>query len=175
MSVVDGLVMQIHIGSKRNHHRRNYRRFGLNTGADIPITSEFTVNLQELLNEYGDDPRLTLVVFTLDETTYARELAPLAGYYPAMKLGAAWWFHDSIQGMIRFREMVTETAGFYNTVGFTDDTRSFPSISARHDLCRRVDANFLAGLTVRHIIERDEAQVLIKALAYDLAKKTYKL
>ncbi|MCK9559347.1 MAG: glucuronate isomerase [Candidatus Marinimicrobia bacterium] len=175
MSVVDGLVMQIHIGSKRNHHQRNYRRFGLNTGADIPITSEFTVNLQELLNEYGDDPRLTLVVFTLDETTYARELAPLAGYYPAMKLGAAWWFHDSIQGMIRFREMVTETAGFYNTVGFTDDTRSFPSIPARHDLCRRVDANFLAGLTARHIIDPAEAHTLIKALAYDLAKKTYKL
>ena len=175
MSVADGLVMQMHVGALRNHNLRNFRRFGPDIGADIPVRSEFTVNLRELLNEYGTDSRLTLVVFTLDESTYSRELAPLAGYYPAMKLGAAWWFHDSIQGMIRFREMVTETAGFYNTVGFTDDTRSFPSIPARHDLCRRVDSNFLAGLVVRHIIDLDEAHALIRALTYDLAKKTYKL
>jgi glucuronate isomerase len=175
MSLDDGLVMQIHVGADRNHNEWLYRKFGPDKGADIPIRSEFTNNLRELLNVYGNDPRLTLVVFTLDESTYARELAPLAGHYPALKLGAAWWFHDSIQGMIRYRQMISETAGFYNTVGFTDDTRSFPSIPARHDLCRRVDANFLAGLAARHIIDPAEAVRLIRALTYDLAKKTYKL
>jgi len=175
MSIADGLVMQIHVGADRNHNEWLFRKFGPDKGADIPVRSEFTNNLRELLNAYGNDPRLTLVVFTLDETNYSRELAPLAGHYPALKLGGAWWFHDSIQGMIRFREMMTETAGVYNTVGFTDDTRSFASIPARHDLCRRVDANFLAGLTARHIIDKDEASRLIHALAYDLAKKTYKL
>ncbi len=175
MSIADGLVMQIHVGADRNHNEWLFNKFGADKGADIPIRTEFTNNLRELLNTYGNDSRLTLVVFTLDESPYARELAPLAGHYPAMKLGASWWFHDSIQGMIRYRQMITETAGFYNTVGFTDDTRSFPSIPARHDLCRRVDANFLAGLTARHIIDPAEAVRLIRALTYDLAKKTYKL
>jgi len=175
MSVADGLVMQIHVGADRNHNELLFQKFGADKGADIPIRTEFTNNLRELLNTYGNDPHLTLVVFTLDESTYSRELAPLAGHYPAMKLGASWWFHDSIQGMLRYRQTITETAGIYNTVGFTDDTRSFPSIPARHDLCRRVDANFLAGLTARHIIDPAEAVRLIRALAYDLAKKTYKL
>jgi len=175
MSIADGLVMQIHVGADRNHNEWLFNKFGADKGADIPIRTEFTNNLRELLNTYGNESRLTLVVFTLDESPYARELAPLAGHYPAMKLGASWWFHDSIQGMIRYRQMITETAGFYNTVGFTDDTRSFPSIPARHDLCRRVDANFLAGLTARHIIDPAEAVRLIRALTYDLAKKTYKL
>lgn len=175
MSVEDGLVMQLHPGALRNHNRRLYARFGADKGGDIPLATEYTRNLQELLGEYGNDPRLTLVVFTLDESTYARELAPLAGHYPAMRLGCPWWFHDSIEGMTRFRQQAVETAGFYNTVGFTDDTRAFLSIPARHDLARRLDANFLAGLVARHIIGMEDARTIARALAYDLAKRAYKL
>lgn len=175
MSIEDGLVMQIHPGSFRNHNQFIFQKFGPDKGSDIPIQTEYTRNLHELLNKYGNDPRLTLIVFTLDETSYSRELAPLAGHYPAMKLGPAWWFHDSIEGMTRYRQMVTETAGIYNTVGFTDDTRAFPSIPARHDLSRRVDSNFLAGLVARHIIDMKEAREMSRALAYDLVKKAYKL
>ncbi len=175
MSIEDGLVMQIHPGAMRNHNKVIYERFGLDKGADIPLQTEYTKNMRELLNKYGNDPRLTLIVFTLDETNYARELAPLAGHYPAMKLGPAWWFHDSIEGMTRFRQNATETAGIYNTVGFNDDTRAFLSIPARHDLSRRVDSNFLAGLVAKHIVDLDEAKVISHALAYDLVKKAYKL
>ncbi|MHB1688367.1 MAG: glucuronate isomerase [Ignavibacteriaceae bacterium] len=175
MSVEDGLVMQVHPGAMRNHNEKIFKRFGLDKGADIPLQTEYTKNLYELLNKYGNDTRLTLIVFTLDESTYSRELAPLAGHYPAMKLGPPWWFHDSIEGMTRFREKVTETAGIYNTVGFNDDTRAFLSIPARHDLSRRVDANFLAGLTAKHIIDLDEAKTMSQALAYGLVKKAYKL
>jgi len=175
MSTEDSLVMQIHPGSWRNHNQYIYRRFGTDKGCDIPVQTEYTRNLYELLNAYGNDFRLTLIVFTLDESTYSRELAPLAGHYPAMKLGPAWWFHDSIAGMTRFRERVTETAGIYNTVGFTDDTRAFLSIPARHDLSRRIDANFLARLVARHIIDHDDADRMIKDLTYNLVKKNYKL
>lgn len=175
MSIEDGLVMQVHPGSFRNHNSRIFERFGLDKGCDIPIQTEYTQNMRELLNKYGNDTRLTLIVFTLDETTYARELAPLAGHYPAMKLGPAWWFHDSFQGMTRFREQVSETAGIYNTVGFNDDTRAFPSIPARHDLSRRVDSNFLAGLVARHIVDLEDARRMSRALAYELVKKAYKL
>jgi len=175
MSIEDGLVMQIHPGSYRNHNEYIFKRFGPDKGCDIPLSTEYTKNLHELLNKYGNDPRLSLIVFTLDETSYSRELAPLAGHYPAMKLGPSWWFHDSIEGMTRFREQVTETAGIYNTVGFNDDTRAFPSIPARHDLSRRVDANFLARKVSRHIIDLDDARRIIRALAYDLVKKAYKL
>lgn len=175
MSVEDGLVMQIHPGSFRNHNRSVYDRFGLDKGADIPLQTEYTRNLHELLNQYGNDPRLTLIVFTLDESTYSRELAPLAGHYPALRLGPPWWFHDSIEGMTRYRERVTEAAGIYNTVGFNDDTRAFPSIPARHDLSRRIDANFLAGRVARHIIDEDDARRMIRALAYDLVRDAYKL
>ena len=175
MSIDDGLVMQLHPGSLRNHNQVLFDRFGLDKGADIPVRTEYTRNLQNLLNRYGNDPRLTLIVFTLDESNYARELAPLAGHYPAMKLGPAWWFNDSVQGMTRFREMVTETAGIYNTVGFNDDTRAFPSIPARHDLSRRVDSNFLARLVAKHQISMTEARRMSQALAYDLVKKAYKL
>ena len=174
MSIEDGLVMQIHPGSCRNHNREIFEKFGPDMGCDIPLQTEYTKNLYELLNKFGNDPRLTLIIFTLDESTYSRELAPLAGHYPAMKLGPPWWFHDSIEGMIRFREMVTETAGIYNTVGFNDDTRAFPSIPARHDLSRRVDANFLADLVARHIIDMIDAVKMSRALAYELAKKSYK-
>ncbi|RQV95562.1 glucuronate isomerase [bacterium] len=175
MSVEDGLVMQIHPGSFRNHNQFIFERFGPDKGCDIPVRTEFTRNLHELLNKYGNDTRLTCIVFTLDESTYSRELAPLAGHYPALKLGPPWWFHDSIEGMTRFRESVTETAGIYNTVGFNDDTRSFPSIPARHDLSRRIDSNWLARMVARHIIDMEDALRMSHALAYDLAKKGYKL
>ncbi len=175
MSTQDGLTMQIHPGSFRNHNSVVFNKFGQDKGNDIPVSTEYTYNLRELLNKYGNNPDLTIIVFTLDETTYSRELAPLAGHYPAMKLGPAWWFHDSIEGMIRYRKMVTETAGFYNTVGFNDDTRAFVSIPARHDLSRRIDANYLAGLVAKHIISIDEAFIISKNLAYNFAKAAYKL
>jgi len=175
MSVEDGLVMQIHPGSFRNHNEFIFKKFGRDKGGDIPLQTEYTRNLHALLNKYGNDSRLTLIVFTLDESTYSRELAPLAGHYPALKLGPPWWFHDSIEGMTRFRERVTETAGIYNTVGFNDDTRAFPSIPARHDLSRRIDSNYLARLVARHIIDMEDARQMSCALAYDLAKKAYKL
>jgi glucuronate isomerase len=175
MSVEDGLVMQLHPGAYRDHNQRVAARFGSDVGGDIPVATEYTRNLHTLLNVYGNDPRLTLVLFTLDESTYARELAPLAGHYPAVKLGPPWWFHDSVEGMIRFRQRTTETAGIYNTAGFNDDTRAFCSIAARHDLSRRVDANFLAGLVTRHMIDTGDAHAMARALAYDLARSTYKL
>jgi glucuronate isomerase len=175
LSIEDGLVMQLHAGALRNHNHSLFERFGADTGADIPVTVEFTRNLQPLLNAYGNDPRLTLILFTLDEGTYSRELAPLAGHYPALRLGPPWWFHDSPNGMRRFREHTTETAGFYNTAGFNDDTRAFCSIPARHDLARRMDANYLGGLVARHIIDLADARRLGRTLAYDLVKETYKL
>jgi glucuronate isomerase len=175
MSVDDGLVMQLHPGSDRNHNQQVFERFGPDRGCDIPLATEYTRNLKPLLNRFGNDPRLTLVLFTLDETTYTRELAPLAGHYPALRLGPPWWFHDSIEGMTRFRYQVTETAGIYNTAGFNDDTRAFPSIPARHDVARRVDANFLADQVSRHVIGLDDAQAMMRALSYDLARSTYRL
>jgi len=174
MSIEDGLVMQVHFGSYRNHNQILFDRFGPDMGCDIPFGAEFTRNLRPLLNKYGNDPRLTLVVFTLDESTYTRELAPLAGHYPALRLGPPWWFHDSINGMRRYFEQVIETAGLYNTVGFTDDTRAFPSIPARHDVWRRVASNWLAGLVVRGIVDRDDAQEMILDAAYRLARRAYK-
>ena len=175
MSTEDGLVMQIHAGAYRDHDARVFERFGPDKGGDIPVATEYTRNLQPLLNAFGNHPNLTLVLFTLDESTYSRELAPLAGHYPAAKLGPPWWFHDSIEGMTRFRHSTTETAGIYNTAGFNDDTRAFCSIPARHDLSRRMDANFLAGLVARHVIDVHDARAMARALAYDLVKETYKL
>ena len=175
MSIDDGLVMQLHSGALRNHDRALFDRFGPDKGGDIPVATEFTRNLQPLLNAFGNDARLTLVLFTLDEATYARELAPLAGHYPAVTLGPPWWFHDSIEGMRRFRERTTETAGIYNTAGFNDDTRAFCSIPARHDLARRMDANFLGGLVARHVIGMPDAREMARALAYDIPRQTYKL
>ncbi len=174
MSIDDGLVMQLHPGSYRNHNRLIFERFGPDKGADIPVATEYTKNLFPLLNKFGNDPRLTLILFTLDESTYSRELAPLAGHYPALKLGPAWWFHDSFNGMRRYRDLALETAGLYNTTGFNDDTRAFPSIPARHDLSRRVDADWLAGLVMRGIVELADAEEMIHETAYRLAKKAYK-
>ncbi len=174
MSLEDGLVMQLHIGAYRNHNPLIFERFGPDKGADIPLQGEFTRSLQPLLAQYGNDVRLTLILFTLDEATYARELAPIAGHYPAVKLGPAWWFHDSLNGMTRYRDQVMETAGLYNTVGFNDDTRAFPSIPARHDLARRVDANWVAGLVVRGIVDMRDAEAMIVDAAYCLVKRAYK-
>jgi glucuronate isomerase len=174
MSIEDGLVMQFHVGSVRNHNPAVFECFGLDKGCDIPERCEFTHNLRPLLDKYGNDPRLTLVLFTLDETTYARELAPLAGHYPAIKLGPPWWFHDSPNGIRRYFDRVVETAGLYNTVGFNDDTRAFPSISTRHDVWRRAASNWIAGLVVRGIVDGDDAREMIQDAAYRLAKKAYK-
>ncbi len=167
--------MQLHVGSYRNHITEIFRRFGPDMGADIPIASEFTKNLKPLLNRFGNDSRLTLILFGLDESPYARELAPLAGHYPSIKLGPPWWFHDSLNGIRRYFDQVIETAGIYNTAGFNDDTRAFPSIPARHDLWRRAACDWVAGLMVRHIVDETAAQQMVTALAYDLAKSAYKL
>ncbi|OYD81727.1 glucuronate isomerase [Azospirillum brasilense] len=175
MSLDDGLVMQIHPGSFRNHNPGVFERFGRDKGADIPTGTEYVRALKPLLDRVGNERDLTIILFTLDETSYARELAPLAGHYPALRVGPAWWFHDSPEGMRRYREMITETAGFYNTVGFNDDTRAFCSIPARHDVARRVDCAFLARLVAEHRLEEDEAAELAVDLAYTLAKKAYKL
>ena len=175
MSQDDGLVMQIHPGSFRNHNADLFARFGRDKGADIPMRTDYVHALKPLLDRFGNAPDFTLILFTLDESAYARELAPLAGHYPCLRLGPAWWFHDSPEGMRRFRHMTTETAGFYNTVGFNDDTRAFLSIPARHDVARRIDCGFLAELVAEHRLELDEAHELARALAYDLAKAAYKL
>ena len=175
MSLDDGLVMQIHPGSFRNHNPWLFTAYGRDKGADIPTPTDYVRALKPLLDRSGNDARLTLILFTLDETSYARELAPLAGHYPALKLGPAWWFHDSPEGMLRFREQTTETAGFYNTVGFNDDTRAFLSIPARHDVARRVDCRFLATLVAEHRIDEDEAYALAPELAHGLAKRAYRL
>jgi glucuronate isomerase len=175
MSIDDGLVMQLHPGSLRNHNDIVFQKFGLDKGADIPLQTEYTLNLLPLLNKYGNDSRPALILFTLDETTYSRELATLAGHYPALKLGPPWWFHDSLNGMARYFDQVMETAGIYNTAGFNDDTRAFCSIPARHDVWRRASANWLAGLVVRHIIDENDAREMIQDMAVNLAKRTYKL
>ena len=175
MSIEDGLVMQLHPGSFRNHNPALFRRFGPDMGADIPTATDYVHALKPLLDALGNDPRLTLVLFTLDETSYGRELAPLAGHYPCLRLGPPWWFFDSPDGMRRFRELTTETAGFANTVGFNDDTRAYLSIPARHDMARRIDCGFLGNLVAEHRLDEDEAHELAIDLAYNLAKKAYKL
>jgi glucuronate isomerase len=175
MSLEDGLVMQIHPGSVRNHNRNVFERYGRDVGADIPRTTNYVDALRPLLDRFGNERTLTIVLFTLDETAYSRELAPLAGHYPCLRLGPPWWFHDSPEGMTRFREQTTETAGFYNTVGFNDDTRAFLSIPARHDVARRMDCAFLARLVAEHRLEEDEAFEVAEDLAYRLVKNAYRL
>ena len=175
MSCDDKLVMQLHPGVWRNHKPLLLERYGRDKGADLPMRTDFVSALKPLLDVFGNNPDFTLILFTLDETTYSRELAPLAGHYPCLKLGPAWWFHDSPEGMMRFRRQTTETAGFYNTVGFNDDTRAFLSIPARHDLARRIDCSYLAELVVTHRLEEDEAHEIAQQLAYDIVKKAYRL
>ena len=175
MSLADGLVMQLHPGSMRNHNREVFRRFGRDKGADIPTATNYVEGLRPLLNRFGNEPGFTLIAFTLDESTYSRELAPLAGHYPALRLGPAWWFHDSPEGMMRFREQTTETAGFYNLAGFNDDTRAFLSIPGRHDVARRVDCAFLARLVAEHRMDEDDAFAVAQDLAVNLARSAYRL
>ena len=175
MSLEDGLVMQIHPGSARNHNRKLFERYGRDVGADIPMPTNYVDALRPLLDQFGNERDLTIILFTLDESTYSRELAPLAGHYPCLRLGPPWWFHDSPEGMRRFRERVTETAGFYKTVGFNDDTRAFLSIPGRHDVARRMDCAFLAKQVAEHRLEEDEALEVAQDLAYGLVKKTYRL
>jgi glucuronate isomerase len=175
MSLDDGLVMQIHPGSWRNHNRQLHQKYGCDMGADIPTPTNYVDALRPLLDRLGNESKLTVILFTLDESTYSRELAPLAGHYPCLRLGPPWWFHDSVEGMMRYREQVTETAGFYNTVGFNDDTRAFLSIPARHDVARRVDCSFLAKLVAEHRLREPEAHDLAHDLAYRLAKQAYRL
>jgi glucuronate isomerase len=175
MSLEDGLVMQLHPGSFRNHNSAIFSRYGRDKGADIPQSTEYVNHLKPLLDRFGNEADFSLILFTLDETAYSRELAPLAGHYPCLKLGPSWWFHDSPQGMRRFRQQTTETAGFYNTVGFNDDTRAFLSIPARHDVARRMDCGYLAELVADHRLPEQEAAEIAVDLAYNLVKSTYKL
>jgi glucuronate isomerase len=175
MSVEDGLTMQLHPGAVRNYNKLVYEKFGRDKGADIPAATEYVRALRPLLGKYGNEPNFTLILFMLDESTISRELAPLAGHFPAVKLGPPWWFHDSPEGMMRFRETATETAGFYNTVGFNDDTRAFLSIPARHDVARRVDSAFLARLVTEGRLDEAEAFEVVKDLAVNLVRKAYRL
>lgn len=174
MSLEDGMTMQIHPGATRNHNARLFASHGRDKGADIPRATEYVEALRPMLDLFGNEPGLTVILFTLDETTYTRELAPLAGHYPCLRLGPAWWFHDSPEGMRRFREMTTETAGFYNTVGFNDDTRAFLSIPARHDVARRIDCGFLARLVAEHRLADWEAAELAQELTVGLVRKAYR-
>jgi glucuronate isomerase len=173
MSVEDGLVMQIHPGVLRNHSTAIFETYGLDKGYDIPVTTEFTRALQPMLERFGTEPRFRVILFTVDETTYSRELAPIAGTYPSVRLGAPWWFLDSPEGMRRFRETATETGGFYNTSGFVDDTRAFASIPARHDLFRRIDAGFLSRLVLEHRLRLDEAIETAIDVTYNLPLESY--
>lgn len=175
MSLDDGLVMQLHPGCFRNHNQPLFARYGRDKGADMPLRTEYVRALKPLLDRFGNEPDFTLILFTLDESTYSRDLAPLAGHYPALRLGPAWWFHDTPEGMWRFREWTLGSAGFYNTVGFNDDTRAFLSIPARHDVARRVDSAFLARMVAEHRIDEDEAAELVVDLAYRLPKRAYRL
>lgn len=175
MSLDDGLVLQIHAGSVRSHSTSIADKFGENMGFDIPTRTDYVHALKPLLDAMGNDPRLSVIVFMLDETALSRELAPLAGVYPALKLGPPWWFFDSPEGMMRFRQLTTETAGFYNTVGFNDDTRAFCSIPARHDVARRVDSAYLANLVVTGRLEESDAFEVAYDLTYNLVKKAYRL
>jgi glucuronate isomerase len=173
MSCDDGLVMQIHPGVLRDHNSAIATTYGSDKGYDIPVQTEFTHALRPMLDRFGTDPRFRVILFTVDETAFSRELAPIAGTYPSVRLGAPWWFLDSPEGMRRFREFAVETAGFYNTSGFVDDTRAYASIPARHDLSRRVDAGYLARLVVEHRLSADEAVETAIDLAYNLPKESY--
>ncbi|HET8986423.1 MAG TPA: glucuronate isomerase [Trueperaceae bacterium] len=175
MACDDGLVMQLHVGSRRNHNGTVYARFGPDKGADIPVAVDFTRGLHTLLNAYGNDPRFHLITYTLDEATYARELAPLAGHYPAMRLGAPWWFFDSVLGFERYLDRVVETAGIYNLAGFNDDTRAFPSIRTRHDVWRRTVSSWVAGMVERGLVDEEAAVGAVEWLAYGAAREAYRL
>ena len=175
MAADDGLVMQLHPGSLRNYDQKIFDIYGADRGFDIPTATTYTKELQPLLNEVGNHPQFKMVIFTLDESTYSRELAPLAGAYSGVRLGPPWWFHDSLNGMECWRDAVTETAGYYNTVGFIDDTRAFCSIPVRHDIARRFDSKYLAREVARDRLRENEAIDLASDLAYNLSKNFFNL
>ena len=175
MSLDDGLVMQLHIGSFRDHNAPLAARFGTDLGADIPVATDWTRGLRPLLDACGNEPDFTLILFTLDESTYSRELAPLAGHYPAVLLGCPWWFHDSPLGIDRFLDRVVETAGIRNLAGFVDDARALTALPARHDLWRRRTCGWLARRVAGGFATEDEARRIAHELAYDLAKHAYRV
>lgn len=175
MSAEDGMLMQFHAGIIRNHNSVLFQQFGPDIGGDIPLPVEFTRSLRPLLQRFGNHPKFKLILFTLDESTYTRELAPLAGHYPALKLGPPWWFNDSLNGIERYLNQVMESAGLYKTAGFNDDTRGFCSIPARHDLWRRQAANWLAGLLARHVIDEEDAHQMMYELCIGLARNAYNM
>lgn len=175
MATEDGLVMTLHPGVHRNHHTPTFEAFGADTGHDIPTTVEFTKGLQPLLDRFGTADGFRLVLFTLDETVFSREIAPLAGFYPSVYAGAPWWFLDAPEAVRRFRGAVTETAGFYRTSGFIDDTRAFLSIPARHDMSRRLDSGYLAQLVAEHRLDEDEALETAVDLVTSIPRKAFKL
>ena len=175
MSLDDGLVMQLHVGSWRDHNPLLAARFGRDIGADMPKPANFVASLKPMLDRFGNEPDLTIVIYTLDETTYGRELAPMAGHYPVLRLGPPWWFYDSPQGMRRFYDQVVETAGFSNLVGFNDDARSLLTIPARHDVARRINAGFLAGLVTEHRMDEGDAAEIAFDLAYGLARRAFRV
>ncbi|MEE6271951.1 glucuronate isomerase [Georgenia wangjunii] len=175
MATQDGLVMTLHPGVRRNHDPQNLVNYGADAGSDIPIAVEFTQALQPLLGRYGNHPNLHLVVFTIDETVYSRELAPMAGYYRSLYVGVPWWFIDAPEAIRRFRGAVTETAGFYRTSGFIDDTRAFMSIPTRHDMSRRLDAAYLAELVSQHRLTEEEAAATARDLVVSIPAKVFKL
>ncbi len=175
MSVADGLVMTIHPGSYRNHHEPTFTEFGADTGHDIPFAVNYTEAIRPLLQDFGTAKDFHLVLFTLDETVFSRELAPLAGFYPSVYIGAPWWFLDAPDAMLRFRSAVTETAGFSRSSGFIDDTRAFCSIPARHDASRRIEASFLARLVAEHRVSEDRAHELILDVVDSSPRRVFKL
>jgi glucuronate isomerase len=175
LSCDDGLVMTLHPAIRRNHHGPTLERYGSDVGADIPLRVEFTDALRPLLNRYGTHPDFHLVLFTVDETTFSSEIAPLAGFYPSVYAGAPWWFLDAPEAIRRYRAAVTETAGFAKTSGFIDDTRAFCSIPARHDMSRRLDAGYLAGLVAEHRLEEDEAAETLHDLVATNPRRAFKL
>jgi glucuronate isomerase len=175
MSTEDGLTMTLHVGVLRGHHRPSKAKFGPDTGHDIPLRGDFTEPLRPLLERYGTHPNLNLVLFTLDETVFSRELAPLAGFYPSVYIGAPWWFLDAPDSVRRWRSAITETAGFSRTAGFIDDTRAFCSIPARHDMSRRLDSGYLAQLVAEHRLDEDEALESAIDLVSGRAREVFKL
>ena len=175
MSCEDGLVMQLHAGSRRNTNAAIMDRFGRDMGADIPVSTDWVRGLEQLLKRVGNSPDFTLILFTLDETTYARELAPMAGHWPCLRIGPPWWFHDSPAGIARYFDQVVETAGYRNLAGFNDDTRAFMSFPARHDLWRRASGQHLADQVTRGYFGKSDALRLAELLATDLARDAYKL
>jgi glucuronate isomerase len=175
MSLDDRLVMTLHTGVHRNTHRPTLERFGPDTGHDIPFAVDYATNLQPLLEAVGTHPNFQLVLFTIDETTYSREIAPLAGFYPSIYIGAPWWFLDAPDAMARFRAATTETAGFSRSAGFIDDTRAFCSIPARHDAARRTDAAYLARLVAEHRITEDRAHEIIVDLVDAAPRRAFTL